>query len=285
MNELAIVSGKGGTGKTTIASSFSSLLKRCIITDCDVDASNLYLILDPEIFEQNEFKGSKVAKIDEDKCILCGICRENCRFDAISEDYIVDEISCEGCKVCQLVCPQDAVKIVLKITGSIYKSKIKKGFLFYADLLPGEGSSGRLVTNLRTNSKIFSNFENIDEILIDSASGIGCPVISSLTNVNKAIIVTEPTVSGIHDLKRILSLLIHFKIKSYVLINKYNINEEKSYEIEDFCKKDNIELIGKIPFDEIVVEAMVNGKSVIDYAPQSKISSIIKEIFKKVYLK
>lgn len=282
MKELVIVSGKGGTGKTTITASFSVLADKVIVADCDVDAPDLHLLLHPELIKKSEFKGSKAALIDKKRCVECNLCRENCRFDAISDDFIVEPHSCEGCGVCGLICPVKAIEMKQKVSGNIYLSKIENGFMSHAMLDPGEENSGKLVTFVRDQAKEVAVSKNIGKIIIDGAPGISCPVISSITGTSAGVIVTEPTVSGVHDLKRILELMEHFRIKPFILINKFDINIEKTKEIEDFCHLKNYEVVGKIPFDPSVTNAMVNGEPVVKFVPDSKVSKEIKRVWEKV---
>ena len=282
MKELVIVSGKGGTGKTTITASFSVLADKVIVADCDVDAPDLHLLLHPELIKKSEFKGSKAALIDKKRCVECNLCRENCRFDAISDDFIVEPHSCEGCGVCALICPVKAIEMKQKVSGNIYLSKIENGFMSHAMLDPGEENSGKLVTFVRDQAKEVAVSKNIGKIIIDGAPGISCPVISSITGTSAGVIVTEPTVSGVHDLKRILELMEHFRIKPFILINKFDINIEKTKEIEDFCHLKNYEVVGKIPFDPSVTNAMVNGEPVVKFVPDSKVSKEIKRVWEKV---
>jgi len=279
MKQLTVLSGKGGTGKTTITASFAALTRNAIVADCDVDAPDLHMLLHPHIIETKEFKGSKLAVIDVTKCTGCGLCREKCRFDAITENIKVDPFACEGCGVCTIVCPLNATALVEKISGHAYISKTKHGFMSHALLNPGESNSGKLVTLVRQNAKTLAEKEHADLILIDGSPGIGCPVIASVTGVDAALVVTEPTMSGIHDLKRVLRLLKHFDVQPFVSINMHDINKDNTARIEDFCGKNGIDVVGKIPFSQIVTEAMVCGKTVVEYSPRSEVSKEIKNIW------
>ena len=201
MKQLTVLSGKGGTGKTTITASFAVLAKNAVIADCDVDAPDLHMLLHPRITETYEFKGSKLAMINEAACTKCGLCHEKCRFDAISENFQVDPFACEGCGVCAITCPAGAIALTERVSGQAYISKTKYGFMSHALLSPGESNSGKLVTLVRQNAKILAEKQNADFIVIDGSPGIGCPVIASVTGVDVGLIVTEPTMSGIHDLE------------------------------------------------------------------------------------
>jgi MinD superfamily P-loop ATPase len=278
MKQLTVLSGKGGTGKTTITASFAALA-RVVVADCDVDAPDLHMLLHPQIIETKEFKGSKLAVIDETKCTGCGLCREKCSFDAITENVKVDPFACEGCGVCTIVCPLNAIVLTEKICGHAYISKTKYGFMSHALLSPGESNSGKLVALVRQNAKMLAEKEHADLILIDGSPGIGCPVIASVTGVDAALVVTEPTMSGIHDLERVLLLVKHFKVRPLVCINMYDINKDNTAKIGKFCRKNGIDVVGKIPFNQIVTEAMVRGKTVVEYSPRNEASKEIRDMW------
>ena len=281
MKQLTILSGKGGTGKTTLTASFAVLAKNAVVADCDVDAPDLHMLLHPEVIETQKFTGSKLAVIDSAKCLDWGICREKCRFDAITENFKVDPISCEGCGVCTIVCPSNAVTLTERDSGYAYISKTRYGFMAHALLNPSEGNSGKLVTLVRQNAKKLSEQENSDLIIVDGPPGIGCPVIASVAGVDAGFVVTEPTMSGIHDLKRALQLLEHFKVTPIVCVNMYDINVENTEKILGFCKENKIEVAGKVPFSPKVTEALVNGKTIVEYAPDSNVAKEIGAIWKK----
>jgi MinD superfamily P-loop ATPase len=282
MRQITVLSGKGGTGKTTITASFAVLAKKAVVADCDVDAPDLHMLLHPEIIETQEFKGSKLAVIDEARCIKCGLCREKCKFNAVTENFTIDSLSCEGCGVCTIVCPTNAITLTERVSGHAYISKTKYGFMAHAMLSPSEANSGKLVTLVRQNAKILAERENCNFIIIDGPPGIGCPVIASVTGVDAGLVVTEPTMSGIHDLKRALQLLEHFNVQPFVCVNTYDINKDNTEKIESFCKENGIDVIGKIPFNPIVTEAMVNGKTIIEYSPRSAVAKEIEGIWEKL---
>ena len=281
MKQLTILSGKGGTGKTTITASLAVLARNAVLADCDVDAPDLHMLLHPEVIKTQEFKGSKLAVIDKTKCDNCGFCREKCRFDAITEAIEVDPIACEGCGVCAAICPADAITMIERVSGYAYISKTKYGFMAHASLNPGEANSGKLVTLVRQNARILSEKENSDVIIIDGPPGIGCPVIASVTGVDIGLVVTEPTMSGIHDLQRALQLLTHFSVTPLVAVNMHDINLDNTEKILSFCKENSIEVVGKIPFNPKVTEAMVNGKTIVEYAPESDVAKEIENIWKR----
>jgi MinD superfamily P-loop ATPase len=284
MKQLTILSGKGGTGKTSITASFVVLAKNAVVVDCDVDAPDLHMLLHPEVIKTQEFIGSKVAVIDKAKCIECGFCRQTCNFDAITSDLKVDAIACEGCGVCAVACPAGAIALTQRISGNAYISKTKYGFMSHALLYPGESNSGKLVTLVRQNAKILAEKENQDLIIIDGSPGIGCPVIASITGVDAALVVTEPTLSGIHDLERVLKLLDHFNVAPFVCVNMYDVNTDNTNKILSFCRESGIDVVGIIPFSSEVTQAMVNGKTIVEYSPESSVAEEITTMWRKLYL-
>jgi MinD superfamily P-loop ATPase len=283
MKQLTILSGKGGTGKTTITASFAVLAKNAVVADCDVDAPDLHLLLHPKVIQTQEFKGSKVAFIDEAKCTKCGLCKGQCRFGAIREGISIEGIACEGCGVCTITCPEGAITLIERTAGNAYISRIKYGFMSHALLNPGESNSGKLVTLVRQNAKILAEKENADLIIIDGSPGIGCPVIASISGVDACLVVTEPTLSGIHDLERVLQMLNHFNVKPFVCVNMYNINADNTNKILAFCKEKGIDVVGTIPFSPEVTQAMVSGKTIVEYAPEGNVTDEIRNMWKKLY--
>ena len=286
MKQITVISGKGGTGKTTLVGSFAALAENKVIADCDVDAPDLHLLLHPEIIKKEEFKGLKVAVMDKTKCVECGSCEEACRFNAISvsdnaSGYAVNPARCEGCGACVFVCEQEAITLKERVSGYAFVSKTKYGTMAHAELNIAEEASGKLVTVVRNNAQQVAEGEGCELILIDGAPGIGCPVIASLTGVDLALIVTEPTMSGLHDLERIMDVTRHFGIASVVCINKYDINEENSKRITEFCRQRGIEVVGNIPYDPVVTEAMVAGMPVVEFS-EGKVSEAIKDVWKSI---
>lgn len=283
MKQLAVLSGKGGTGKTSITACFAVLANSAIVADCDVDAPDLHMLLHPEVIKSQDFVGSKLAIIDKEKCTKCGLCLEKCRFDAITSNLEINPIACEGCAVCQLVCPAGAIALVPRVSGKAYLSKTKYGFMSHALLSPGESNSGKLVTVVRQNAKVLAEKEKCNLIIIDGSPGIGCPVIASVTGADAALVVTEPTLSGIHDLQRVLSLLDHFNVAPFVCINMYDVNVSNTNKILSYCKENGAEVVGIIPFSPEVTQAMVNGKTIVEYALQSGVAQEIKKMWNKIY--
>ena len=282
MKQLTILSGKGGTGKTTITASLAVLADKAVLADCDVDAPDLHMLLHPKVIKTQKFKGTKLAVMDKSKCTECKVCSEKCRFDAITEDLKVDPISCEGCAVCTLVCPVDAITLIDRISGYAYVSKTGYGFMAHAILNPGEANSGKLATLVRQNAKYLAEQENSNLVIIDGPPGIGCPVIASVTGVDAGLVVTEPTISGIHDLERALQLLKHFNVEPFACINMFDINKENTSKITNHCRKNGVDVVGKIPFNPIVTKAMVSGKPVVEYASESDVTKEIVKMWKRI---
>ena len=280
MKQIVVISGKGGTGKSVITGSFASLAKNKVMADCDVDAADLHLLLHPTVKETHEFSGGKTAFIDERRCTECGKCQEICRFEAIA-NYLIDPISCEGCGVCSHICPEKVIKMVDNLSGKWFVSETKYGSFVHAKLGIAEENSGKLVTLVRQNAKLIAEKEKKDFVIVDGPPGIGCPVIASLSGVDIALIVTEPTLSGIHDLERIVGVAHHFGIKGAVCINKYDLNLVMTQKIEEYCQNNNIELVGKIPFDISVIEALVRGLPIVEYS-NNEVTHEIKNLWEKI---
>ncbi len=282
VKQVTVISGKGGTGKSSLIASLAYLMKDyTILADADVDAADLYLIFTPDVKEKREYQGLKLAKIDEDLCTKCGLCRDACRFDAITEDIQIDDFKCEGCGLCYHVCPEKAISLNERISGHYMKSDTRIGTMVHARLIPGEESSGLLVAQVRKTAEAVAKEEKKKLVLIDGSPGIGCPVISSLTGSNLAIVVTEPTISALHDLKRILELLIQFRIPGYIVINKSDINEKVSQEIEEFCQGKNT-VIAKIPYNDIFNTAMIQKLSVSEIEDTDTDVQAIQETIKGI---
>lgn len=285
MTEITILSGKGGTGKTSLSAAFATMRSNLVVADCDVDAANLHLILQPQNQLEASFVTGHKAIIDYSKCTSCGICVGYCRFDALSfqgNQVVVSETSCDGCKLCSRVCPSRAITMEPSNKSRWYAGSYRNGLMVHARLAPGEENSGKLVNVVREHAKKVAQEQGSDTIIIDGPPGTGCPVISSVTGVKKAVIVTEPTSSGFHDMKRILELTANFMVKSYVVINKYDLNNEVAAKVEEWCASMGIPVIGKIPFSPLVVEAMVSCKSITEFAPESEVSLEIISIWNQI---
>ncbi len=285
MKQITIISGKGGTGKTSIIAALASVAENAVIADCDVDAADLFLVLKPQILFENKYLGGKTAVIDYSKCTNCGICKDLCRFDAINtiENRItISEFSCDGCELCKRVCPEDAISMIQSDSSRWFISDSRFGPMVYARLGIAEDNSGKLVTVVREEAKKIAKAKNKDFVIIDGPPGIGCPVIASITGVDIAIIVTEPTQSGLHDLKRVVELVNNFNIKPLIILNKFDLNKEMSEVIEKYCKKIDIEIIAWIPFNRIFVDAMVNQQTIVEYNKFSELTNIIQSIWNRI---
>lgn len=268
VKELVILSGKGGTGKTTIcaslAASWTSNGEQTILADCDVDAPDLHILLDPKRVDQTPFAGPQKGFIDSKKCIACGKCAEHCKFGAISQNgkgsYQVNLMRCEGCSVCEFVCPAGAVTMIDTQAGEIFHSNTPYGAMIHGRLIPGEETSGKLVSAVREKAKKLAEEKGFKTVIIDGSPGVGCNVISSVTGSSTAIIVTEPSQSGLHDMLRLMELLERFSIKYYVIINKFDISPDLTEEIEEKCREKDIPIILKVPFSSKIVESISQKK-------------------------
>jgi MinD superfamily P-loop ATPase len=280
IKQLAIVSGKGGTGKTTIAAAFAALAKNKVMVDCDVDAADLHLLLKPKVLVQEKYFGGRSPHVSLEKCTQCGLCTEICRFNAI-DNGVVDPVSCEGCGFCSHICPENAIIMEEDFSGDWFVSQTSYGPFVHARLGIGEENSGKLVTVVRKQAMEIAKEKNLELILIDGPPGIGCPVTASLTGVDIVLAITEPTLSGIHDLERILKLAEHFTIPAMVCINKFDINLENSDQIVYHCESNGAKIVGKIPYEPKVVEALVNRKTVMDY-PCNGVQEIVLNMWREV---
>jgi MinD superfamily P-loop ATPase len=280
MKELVVLSGKGGTGKTSLVGSLAALAQDKVLADCDVDAADLHLLLGPVVRQKHQFWSGQVAVIDQDKCTQCGLCPELCRFEAI-KDFKVDPVSCEGCGFCHRVCPAEAITMEENLSGHWFISDTKYGPLVHARLGIAQENSGKLVALVRQQAREMAEKNGAAFIISDGPPGIGCPVISSLSGAHLALLVTEPTLSGIHDLERVLGVCRHFGVPALVCINKYDINEDNSRRIKDYCLKQKVELASRIPFDNVVTEAMVKGSPVVEYN-DGPVSREIKSLWQNI---
>ena len=282
MKELIVISGKGGTGKTSILAAFASLAGKKVLCDADVDAADLHLIMAPRILERHDFVSGHTAVIDSDKCDQCGLCRELCKWNAISEDFVVDPIGCEGCGVCFYFCPEKAIDFPLDTCGEWFLSDTRFGPMAHASLGIAEENSGKLVSLIRQQGKMLAEKNNMGLLLTDGPPGIGCPVIASLGGASAALIVAEPTVSGKHDMERVAELAAFFNVPTMVCVNKFDLNPEMGQAIESFAKEKNITVMGRIPFDPVFTRATVQGKTVIEFDPGSEGSGAVEKIWEAV---
>ncbi len=265
MKEVVVLSGKGGTGKTTIVGSLAALVERKVLADCDVDAADLHLLLSPAERQQNEFWSGQVAHIDAERCNGCGLCQELCRFNAI-KDFRIDAVSCEGCGFCSHVCPTEAISMKENMAGYWYISDTRYGPLVHARLGIAQENSGKLVAVVRQQARHIAEEGGFEYIISDGPPGIGCPVISSLSGAGLALLVTEPSLSGMHDLERVLGVCRHFGVPAMVCINKYDLNEENTRQIESQCLSQGVKVVGRVPFDNVVTESIVQGVPLVEYS-------------------
>jgi MinD superfamily P-loop ATPase len=279
MKELLVISGKGGTGKTSLLAAFASLAKGMVLCDADVDAADLHLIMAPRIVECHDFESGHSAVINPDLCSACGLCRELCKWIAISQEFVVDPIACEGCGVCYYFCQEKAIDFPTDICGEWFLSDTRFGPMAHAMLGIAEENSGKLVSLVRQQGKSLAEKNNLDLLLTDGPPGIGCQVIASLGGATAALIVTEPTVSGKHDMERVAELAAFFRVPAMVCVNKYDLNPEMGQAIEAYAKGKSIAVMDRIPFDPSFTKAMVQGKTIIEYAPQSEGATAIKKIW------
>lgn len=270
--EIVVLSGKGGTGKTTVAIALSELMDKVTRVDCDVDAANMYLYYQGKIVEKRPYMGNLVAFVDYDKCNRCGLCTGYCEFDSI-ETGDVDQMTCEGCGVCAIVCPQKAIELKPIKTAEMIVREVKNGKLISADMQIGSEGSGKLIAQLKKVAK--DHTKSGETIVIDGSPGIGCPVISSITGSDLVLMVVEPTKSGLSDYLRVQELCDHFDIQTMVCINKYDINLEISEEIESFCARNDIALVGKIPFDDTVLKSIEELKPLVHYTESPAAKAIL----------
>ncbi len=295
--QLVIVSGKGGTGKTSLAASFAQLNQRAqvttVIVDADVDASNLELLLEPYDNQTEPFHAGVKAYIDPLLCIECGRCEEACRFSAISSPdqakpgratiggYFVNVLACEGCAACQVVCPVEAISMQTQQAGIWQRSNTRFGMLYHASLFPGQENSGKLVTLIKQQARLHAVEEGLKVILVDGPPGIGCPVISAFSGADLALIITEATLSGLSDLERILTTIRHFKLPAVLCINKSDLNPQGSQAIRKYAKKENLIVLGEIPYDPVFLEAVISGKPVTDTQSDTPAQQAIHAIWQK----
>lgn len=284
MKEIVVISGKGGTGKTSITASFAALAKNSVFADCDVDAADLHLILSPDVEETHDFISGHLAVIDESKCTGCGKCHELCRFDAVNkvgDKYEIEETQCEGCGVCVHFCPEKAIDFPDRNCGKWFISDTRHGPMVHAKLGIGAENSGRLVSLVRKEAREIAERNSSEYLIVDGPPGIGCPVIASLTGSDAVVAITEPTISGRHDFERVSQLAGHFGISLFVVVNKWDINPEMTKEIENVAKDVGAKVLGRISYDKKVTEAQISGKSIVE-SGDSEASEEIRNIWTKL---
>ncbi len=291
MKELVVISGKGGTGKTSIAAAFAALAHNAVIADCDVDAADLHIVLEPKARQTSDFSGGRQAAIDPDKCIGCGVCAYMCRFDAVHLDgpasgvmektYAVDPVACEGCKVCVEFCPVKAIEFNEAVNGQWFISDTRFGPMVHAKLGIAQENSGKLVTLIRQKAREIAAERELDVVVVDGSPGIGCPVIASITGADLVLIVTEPTLSGRHDLERVAELAANFGIRTLLCINKADINPEMTTQIGEEAHKRGITVVGEIPYDDAFTKAQIMKATVIEYTG-GEITERVKALWRRV---
>lgn len=283
--EIVILSGKGGTGKTSIAASVASLAKNAVFTDCDVDAADLHLILSPDVYKQEDFSSGYKAIVDNKECTLCGLCKNLCRFNAIGiirDELKIDEFACEGCGLCAIACPVDAITIENYENNQIYFADCRFGPMVYGKLGIAEENSGKLVSKIRQYARETARKLNSELIITDGPPGIGCPAISSVTGADIVVAVTEPTLSGWYDLERLIEMIGRFHTTVYIIINKYDLNEEMTLKIENNLKDKSISVLGKIPYDESMIYALLEGKTINEFEPNGLVANELKKMWNKI---
>jgi len=289
--ELVVISGKGGTGKTSIVASFAALADKAVLADCDVDAADLHLVLDPKTVRRESFSGGKRARIISDQCTGCGKCLEVCRFDAVGADgrdndpegrtYRIDPIACEGCGVCAWFCPQSAIEFTDAVNGEWFVAETRHGPMVHARLGIAEENSGKLVTTVRQEAGKLARQRGLDLVLIDGSPGIGCPVIASITGADMVLIVTEPTLSGLHDLKRVADVAKHFGIPALVCVNKWDLNPDTATEIERQARQHGLPVAGRVRYDRAVTHAQIRKQAVVEYQ-QNGCAQDIRDLWRDV---
>ncbi|MCQ1534169.1 (4Fe-4S)-binding protein [Methanosarcina sp. KYL-1] len=266
MKQLAVISGKGGCGKTTLTAAFASLAKDAVLADCDVDAADLPLVLTPGVLEKEDSSGLELASIDPERCTGCGRCLEACRFGAVLENFTINPYSCEGCAVCTVACPENAVSMAPRVSGQAVSSITRFGPMAHGELGIGEEASGKLVTLVRKKARDLAETYAKELVIIDGPPGTGCPVMAAITGADLVLLLTEPTVSGLYDLKRAVELTQHFRIPAAACINRSDLNEKKSREIELFCEEAGVPVLAKLPYADVPTRAMLREETVIEYA-------------------
>ena len=282
IRELVVVSGKGGTGKTSITAAFASLAEKCILCDADVDAADLHLLMDPRVKKTTDFMGGSKARIRTEDCTECGRCQELCRFDAITENFEVDQISCEGCGVCVDLCPEQAIDFPVQKCGEWFISDTRFGPMVHARLGIAEENSGKLVSLVRREAKELAEARGLQLIITDGPPGIGCPVIAAISGATSLAIIVEPTVSGLHDMQRVAELAVHFRVPGLVCVNKFDLNLELTGRIEEYAVSRNMQMVGYVPFDPVFTRAMINGQNVLEYAPDSPAAVAVRKVWREI---
>ena len=282
MREIVIISGKGGTGKTSLTAAFAALAENSILCDADVDAADLHLLMQPEVRQRTDFMGGCKAVVNPDLCTGCGTCRDLCRFGAITELFLVDALGCEGCGVCVDFCPATAIDFPVQRCGEWYSSDTRFGPMIHARLGIAEENSGKLVSLVRKEARQLAELRGMDLIITDGPPGIGCPVIASIGGATALVIVVEPTVSGIHDMERVVQLAAHFKVPGMVCVNKFDLNLEMTEAIEQLARQHNVTVLGRVSFDSAFTRSMVAGKTLFEYGEATPTWQQVRDIWGQI---
>jgi MinD superfamily P-loop ATPase len=282
MKELVVISGKGGTGKTSITGALAALAQNSVLCDADVDAADLHLLMNPDILKTSDFSGGGIAVINSEKCTQCGTCIDVCRFDAVSENFVIDGIACEGCGVCVDLCPENAIDFPVRTCGQWFVSDTRFGPMVHARLGIAEENSGKLVTLVRKEARRLALEHGRDWIITDGPPGIGCPVIASIGGADAVLVVAEPTVSGIHDMNRAVELAAYFKVPVMVCVNKYDLNPDQASAIEQTAKNGKTAFVGRIAFDPVFTDAMIQGKTVMEYNGASSAGEAVRRLWEEI---
>ena len=282
MRELVVVSGKGGTGKTSLTAAFSNLAENHIVCDADVDAADLHLLLAPEVKERHDFMGGGKAIVDPERCSRCGQCRELCRFDAIDDEFVVDAIACEGCGVCVDLCPVGAIDFPIQKCGEWFVSETRVGPMVHARLGIAEENSGKLVSCIRREAGRLAEVHGQELIITDGPPGIGCPVIAAIGGATALALVVEPTVSGLHDMVRLADLARHFRTPCLLCVNKFDLNQEMTQQLEDIARERKITVVGRVPFDPLFTEAMIAGRTIVEYQQDAPVAVAVRKIWQNI---
>jgi MinD superfamily P-loop ATPase len=283
MQELIVISGKGGTGKTSLMAAFASLAENKVLCDADVDAADLHLVMAPDIRQREPFTSGHTAAIDKNRCTECGVCRDLCRWDAIDEKFAVDAVACEGCGVCVHFCPEKAIDFPENTCGEWFVSETRFGPLVHARLGIAEENSGKLVALVRQEARKLAEARGVNLILTDGPPGVGCPVIASMGGASGVLIVAEPSVSGVHDMERVVQLATHFNVPAMVCVNKFDINTEKSRQIEEFTSRRGLAFLGRVPFDPAFTRAMVQERTIFEYDGPSDARAAVVGVWNNLF--
>jgi MinD superfamily P-loop ATPase len=282
MRELVVVSGKGGTGKTSLTAAFAFLAGENVLCDGDVDAADLHLLLKPEVRMRTDFMGGGKAVVDPGLCTRCGLCRDLCRFAAVDAGFLVDSIACEGCGVCVDLCPAQAIEFPIQKCGEWFISDTRVGPMVHARLGIAEENSGKLVSCIRQGAKKLAEERGFELIITDGPPGIGCPVIAAIGGATALALIVEPTVSGLHDMTRLADLAVHFRAPCLLCVNKFDLNIEMTEKLEEVARQRKMTVVGRVPFDPLFTRAMIDGQTVIEYQQDAATARAVQEVWEAI---